>query len=111
MFDGSWARALSRKRRPRPQGRRGERRQRVSSTGGAVWVSACAALLLTGCAHDRFVTVPCITKEQALPAEPPKVSDKLTGRADEDIKTIAGSNVRLRAWGQGLRGILEGCRG
>lgn len=68
-------------------------------------------LVLGGCQTTRFVTVPCIGKDQQLPAEPPKVADKLTGKADEDIKIIAGSNVRLRAYGQGLRGILEGCRG
>jgi hypothetical protein len=75
-------------------------------------IAVVALLALTGCAHEiRYVAVPCVAKDQQLPAEPPKVGDKLTGRADEDIKTIAGSNVRLRAWGQGLRQIIEGCRG
>ena len=69
-----------------------------------------AAIALAGCTTTRYVTVPCIGKDQVLPAEPPKVGDKLTGRADEDVKTIAGSAVRLRAWGSGLRQILEGCR-
>jgi hypothetical protein len=77
-------------------------------------VAACAVILLTlpagMCQTTRFVTVPCISKDQALPAEPEKVGPKLTGKADEDVKIIAGSAVRLRAWGQGLRGILEGCR-
>jgi hypothetical protein len=67
-------------------------------------------LSLSACTTTRYVTVPCISKDQALPAEPEKVAGKLTGKADEDIKTIAGSAVRLRAWGQGLHGILEGCR-
>ena len=68
-------------------------------------------IALTGCAHSpRYVTVPCISKDQTLPAEPPKVADRLTGRADEDVKVLGGSAVRLRAWGQGLQGILEGCR-
>lgn len=75
------------------------------------WAAILSAVALSGCAHGpRYITVPCIAKDQQLPAEPPKVSDKLTGRADEDIKTIAGSNIRLRAWGSGLRTILEGCR-
>jgi hypothetical protein len=39
-----------------------------------------------------------------------KIHDRLTGKADEDIRPIAGSNLRLRAWGQSLRDILEGCR-
>ena len=67
-------------------------------------------LCLSACTTTKYVTVPCISKDQALPAEPPKVADKLTGKADEDVKIIAGSAVRLRAWGQGLHSILEGCR-
>jgi hypothetical protein len=77
-----------------------------------------AVILLTlpagMCTTTRYVTVPCVTGEQyekLKSAEPPKVGDKLTGRADEDIKPIAGSAVRLRAWGHGLLGVLEGCRG
>jgi hypothetical protein len=78
-------------------------------------LAACSAILLTlpagMCQSVRYVQTPCIAKDQAIPAEPPKVAGKLTGKADEDIKTVAASNVRLRAWGVGLRGILEGCRG
>lgn len=73
-------------------------------------IAVVAALLLAGCQTTRYVQIPCLGKDQQLPAEPPKIGDKLTGKADEDIKLIAGSNVRLRAWGQGLRTILEGCR-
>lgn len=68
-------------------------------------------LSLSACTTTRYVTVPCISKGQAIPAEPEKVGDKLTGKADEDIRIVAGSAVRLRAWGQGLNTILEGCRG
>lgn len=67
---------------------------------------------LAGCATTRYAPVHCVTNEQLdeqRKAEPPKVQDKLTGKADEDVKTIAGSAVRLRAWGNGLLGILEGC--
>lgn len=74
-------------------------------------IAAAALLSLSACSTTRYVTVPCISKDQAIPAEPEKVGGKLTGKADEDIKTIAGSAVRLRAWGQGLNTILEGCRG
>jgi hypothetical protein len=66
------------------------------------------------CTTTRYVTVPCVTPEQhkKLQAdEPPKVKDKLTGKADEDIRTIGGSAVRLRAYGQGLLGVLGGCTG
>ena len=71
-----------------------------------------AVVALTGCTTTRYVKVPCLTPqqlEQQRQAEPPKVHDKLTGKADEDVRTIAGSNVRLRAWGVGMLGILEGC--
>ena len=72
-------------------------------------------IALSGCAHSpRYVTVPCVTPEQyeKLKAdEPPKVGDTLTGEADKDIRIVGGSAVRLRAYGRGLLGVLEGCRG
>ena len=72
-------------------------------------------IALSGCAHQqRFVTVPCVSQEQydKLKAdEPPKVGDTLTGEADKDIRIVGGSAVRLRAYGRGLLGVLEGCRG
>lgn len=75
-------------------------------------VALCAIYAaIAGCASvPRYVTAPCIAKDQVLPSEPPKVRDKLTGRADEDLRIVAGSALRLRAWGQGLHTILEGCR-
>lgn len=72
------------------------------------------ALALAGCTTTRYVTVPCVTPEQygeLKKAEPPKINDQLTGKADEDIRPIAGSAIRLRAWGQGLLGVLGGCVG
>lgn len=69
------------------------------------------ALALSGCAHDRYVTIPCVANDQVLPAEPERVGPKLTGQAQEDFRIVAGSAVELRAWGRGLQGILEGCRG
>lgn len=73
---------------------------------------ALAALLtLSGCA-TRPLMVSCITKEQLAELkaqEPEKIRDKLTGRADEDIRLIAGSNLRLRSWGGTLIGVLEVC--
>ena len=71
-------------------------------------------IALTGCTTTRYVQTPCLTPEQwqeLHEAEPPKVAKKLTGKADEDIRVVAGSAVRLRAWGQGLLGVLQGCRG
>lgn len=72
------------------------------------------ALLLTGCAHTRYVTIPCLTKEQLAErqkAEPPKIHDQLSGDAAKDIRPIAGSAVELRAWGRGNLDILGGCTG
>jgi ABC-type uncharacterized transport system auxiliary subunit len=88
------------------------RRQRVSHGAQLrVAVAAVAATLLTACApHVRYVSTYCLTHDQQLPAEPPKVHSQLTGHADSDIGIIAGSAIRLRAWGEGLQTILEGCR-
>jgi hypothetical protein len=69
-----------------------------------------AALALSGCQTTRFVQTYCLTKDHPLPAEPEKVAPKLTGEADKDLRIVAGSAVRLRAYGAGLRQILEGCR-
>lgn len=78
-------------------------------------LTLCAlAFALCGCTTTKMVPVPCLSREQLeeqRKAEPPMVGDKLTGRADEDIKPIAGSAVRLRSWGRGMLGVLEGCAG
>jgi hypothetical protein len=74
-------------------------------------IAILALLALSGCQTTRYVTVPCVSKGQQLPAEPDRVGGKLTGNADHDFQIVAGSNARLRAYGQGLRTILEGCRG
>ena len=74
-----------------------------------LWLTV--ALALSGCQTTRYVAVPCIKKDQALPAEPERVGDKLTGQAQRDFQIVAGNNARLRAYGSGLRQIIEGCRG
>ena len=69
---------------------------------------------LAGCQTTRFVSVPCLTPEQLAEresAEPPKIADRLSGKADEDIRIIAGSALRLRAWGSGNLDVLRGCVG
>lgn len=71
------------------------------------------AALTSGCASTRYVTVRCISPEQLeqlRKSEPPKVGDRLTGRADEDVKIVAGSAIRLRAYAHGLLGVIEGCQ-
>lgn len=85
-----------------------------------------AALVLSACQTTRYVPISCVTddqlptpeqcrsakltEKQRLLCEPPKVGESLTGRADRDVQIIGGSAARLRAWGQGLRSVLEGCR-
>jgi hypothetical protein len=73
-----------------------------------------ASMLITGCATTRFVRIACLTPEQLeerQKAEPPLVRDKLTVKADEDIRIIGGSAVELRSWGRGNLDVLSGCVG
>lgn len=73
-----------------------------------------ATLALSACSTTKYVTIPCLSKEQLearRQAEPPKVADRLTGKADEDVRTVAGSAVRLRSWGRGNLDVLAGCAG
>jgi hypothetical protein len=87
---------------------------RLSLKGYKPLIYLIGYISLTGCTTTRYVTVPCVNQqqyEQLRDSEPTKVKDKLTGKADEDIKTLGGSAVRLRGWGQGLLGVLEGCQG
>ena len=73
---------------------------------------AALALLVSACApHPKLVPTPCISKDRALPAEPDRVGDKLTGNAGEDVKTLAGGLIRWQAYGRGMREIVESCRG
>lgn len=77
--------------------------------GSALFIS----LGLCGCAQTppvRYAPVYCLSHDQQLPAEPPKIHNLLTGDADKDVGIIGGSAIRLRAWGEGLQSILEGCR-
>jgi hypothetical protein len=66
---------------------------------------------LSGCAHLP-PTRACLTQQQyqqMKDSEPPRVHDKLTGKADEDIRPIAGSNLKLRSWGESLLDLLSIC--
>jgi hypothetical protein len=74
--------------------------------------AALLALALTGCAHVRYVQTYCLTRsqyEQLKQSEPPRVHDRLTGKADIDVGTLAGSAIRLRAYSDGLLQVLGGC--
>lgn len=71
---------------------------------------AIAALALSGCATTRYVTVPCISKEQKIPAEPESVKGKLTGEADKDTRILAGGLIRWQSYGRAMRQIVDTCR-
>jgi hypothetical protein len=71
-----------------------------------------AFLALTGCVHTSYLTRSCLTKEQyeqLKSQEPPRIKDKLTGKADEDTRPLAGSAIELRAWGHALLDTLRIC--
>jgi hypothetical protein len=72
-----------------------------------------SALALTGCATTpRYVETYCLSRSQfdtLKSQEPGKIHDQLTGRADKDSEIIAGSAIRLRAYSEGLLGVLGGC--
>jgi hypothetical protein len=90
--------------------RPGSAREKLHFSAKSLLVPVILAAGLSGCATTRYSTIYCVGKDQTLPAEPPKVGPKLTGRADEDTRILAGSAIRLRAWGRGLADILEHCR-
>jgi hypothetical protein len=76
----------------------------------------CAFVLLivalAGCTTVRYQRVYCLTVEQLaeLKAQrPDAIRDKLTGKADEDIRTVTGKLVRVQAWGDGLLDVLGSC--
>jgi uncharacterized lipoprotein YajG len=76
-------------------------------------VITLAAVLLSGC-QTKFVTRSCLTPQQYAELksqEPPKVTGSLTGKADEDVRVIAGSALRLRGWGHNMLDVLKICAG
>ena len=81
----------------------------VKQVCGGRWLLLASAVCLTGCTTTHLV-VPCIAKDQVLPAEPAPIAPNLTGKADEDTRTLAGGLIRWQAYGRGLREILESCR-
>jgi hypothetical protein len=70
-----------------------------------------ATIALAGCQTTRTIIAPCIGKDQAIPAEPDKLAPRLTGRADEDVRILAGGLIRWQNYGRGMRQIVESCRG
>jgi hypothetical protein len=71
-----------------------------------------SVLAIMGCTTVRYVPVYCITKEQLAELQaqrPGKIRDKLTGKADADLRLVTGKLVRVEAWGDGLIDVLGGC--
>jgi hypothetical protein len=83
--------------------------------GSARLTILAATLALAACAGTpkvEYTPIYCLTQQQfdQLKAqEPPKIKAQLTGKADHDIGIIAGSAIRLRAYGDGLLTVLGGC--
>ena len=76
------------------------------------YAALAAALLSSACTTTKLVPVPCLSPaqlKQLEDAEPPKVGGSLTGRADQDLRIVSGSALRLRAWGRGNLDVLRGC--
>jgi hypothetical protein len=74
--------------------------------------SLALLLALSGCTTVRYQRVYCVTKaqvEQLQKAKPGKVRDQLTGKADQDLRLVAGRLVRVESWGDGLLDVLGGC--
>jgi hypothetical protein len=68
--------------------------------------------LCSACTTIRYQPVYCITKEQLaeLQAQRPQaIRDKLTGKADEDLKLVTGKLIRVQAWSDGLIDVLGAC--
>jgi hypothetical protein len=90
------------------------------------WALPLCALVVSGCAHRqpeiqvreviREVPVPtpvptpvaCVERS-AIPAEPPRVSQRFNGDAKHDLQILAPSAQDLRSWGQALRRLLDKC--
>lgn len=71
-----------------------------------------AALALAGCQTTRTITTTCVTEaqvQQLRDAMPPSVRQRLTGKADEDLRIIAASAARLRVYASGLLELLDSC--
>jgi len=76
-------------------------------------VCALAYIALSGCAgHVRYVSTYCVSQDQYAKlksAEPGKIGSQLDGNAQHDLKLIAGNDLQLRTYSDGLLGVLNGC--
>jgi hypothetical protein len=76
-------------------------------------------LLLGGCATTPVPSIVvqhvyCLTPDQyaqTVKAKPAKVGGTLTGNAQQDFKIVAGQDVLLERYSDGLLTVLGGCVG
>lgn len=75
-------------------------------------------LLLAGCTHtpppQPIQHVYCVTADQyaaLVKAKPAKVGHTLTGDARKDFKIVAGQDVLLENYSDGLLTVIGGCMG
>jgi len=73
-----------------------------------------AALALAGCATvpTKYVSTYCATPDQYAKlkqAEPGKIGSQLDGNTQHDLKLIAGNDLELRTFSDGLLGVIGGC--
>jgi hypothetical protein len=84
----------------------------MKSKARLIALAAAALVFNVGCTTTRYITRDCVSAEQLAELkaqEPPKVSDRLTGKADEDVRVVAGSALRLRGWGHNMLDVLKVC--
>jgi hypothetical protein len=72
------------------------------------------AVLASGCAttKTRWVQTYCVTPDQYAKlksAEPGKIGSQLDGNAQHDLKLIAGNDLELRTFSDGLLGVIGSC--
>jgi len=72
------------------------------------------ALALTGCAtvHTKYIQTYCVSQDQYAKlkqAEPGKIGSQLDGNAQHDLKLIAGNDLELRTFSDGLLGVIGSC--
>lgn len=82
-------------------------------------LQVAAVAMLAACHHQGGIEVrtvptpvpqPCLATD-AIPAEPPRIADRLTGNASIDLPIVAASALELRAWGQTMHAALRACAG
>lgn len=86
--------------------------QRVSSPARSLLV--IAAVALSGCAtvHTKYIQTYCVSQDQYAKlkqAGPGKIGSQLDGNAQHDLKVIAGNDLELRTFSDGLLGVIGSC--